>query len=140
MYFHRLQTNYQYRRTNVRVLHEHNIQCTSTDYKLITNTVKPICVHISTESEHTKESIPKTIKFELLPCYACTAFANAWFLATFKKCEIQTYRYTHRHVHTHRYTHTHTHTQTDYCMPSAHVHQGIKISFTSHQVQYMSAD
>ena len=56
----------------------------------------------------------KTIKFEILSPYTCTAFASTWFLLTIEECKLQTY--------------THTHTQTDYCMPSAHVHQGIIIT------------
>ena len=36
--------------------------------------------------------ISKTIKFKILSHSACTAFASAWFLATFEKCKLQTYR------------------------------------------------
>ena len=37
----------------------------------------------------------KTIKFEIL---SRCAFTSAWFLVTFKKCELQTYRYTDTHT------------------------------------------
>ena len=46
----------------------------------------------------------KTIKSEILSRCACTAFTSAWFLETFEKSEIQTYRYTLRQIHIHKYT------------------------------------
>ena len=40
----------------------------------------------------------KTIRFEILLRCGCTTFNSAWFLATFEKSELQTYRYTHKYT------------------------------------------
>ena len=57
----------------------------------------------------------KPIKFKILSPNACTAISCTWFYRPSRKMS-------------YRHTDTHTHKPTIYCMPLAHVHQGVIIT------------